>query len=205
MREALLVVDVQRDFCPGGALAVDRGDEVVPGLNDVIGAFARLGLPVFFTRDWHPPDHVSFRSRGGRWPPHCIAGSEGAQFHPRLTVPRGAVIVSKGTSPEKEAYSGFQGTDLEARLKKEGADEVLLGGLTTDYCVKESALDALKAGFHVTLLEDCVRAVDARPGDGERALAEMKGAGAKSTTAAEVVRRLAGTQQYGHHPGSGQS
>ena len=195
MRPALVVVDVQVDFCPGGALAVKNGDEVVPGLNRVIEAFERRSLPIFFTRDWHPADHISFRSRGGAWPPHCVQGTPGAEFQPSLKVPAAAVIISKGSSRDVEAYSGFQGTDLEERLRRLGVDEIFLGGLTTDYCVRESTLDARKAGFSVTVMKDCTRAVDTRTGDGDRALADMRKAGAKLATSSEALKRLAGTQQ----------
>ena len=195
MRTALIVVDVQLDFCPGGALAVRYGDQVVPRLNKIIGVFEGSGLPVFFTRDWHPPDHVSFRSQGGPWPPHCVQGSLGAKFHPGLRFPRDAKVISKGDRPSKEAYSGFQGTDLRAQLKKLGADELLVGGLATDYCVKGTTLDALRAGLSVEVLKDCVRPVDVRPGDGARALAEMQKAGARLTTSSKAANRLASTQQ----------
>ena len=195
MRTALIVVDVQLDFCPGGALAVRYGDQVVPRLNKIIGVFEGSGLPVFFTRDWHPPDHVSFRSQGGPWPPHCVQGSLGAKFHPGLRFPRDAKVISKGDRPSKEAYSGFQGTDLRAQLKKLGADELLVGGLATDYCVKGTTLDALRAGLSVEVLKDCVRPVDVRPGDGARALAEMQKAGARLTTSSKAASRLASTQQ----------
>ena len=168
---------------------------MVNRLNKVIEAFERQGLPIFFTRDWHPADHISFRSRGGTWPPHCVQGTRGARFHPNLRIPATAVVVSKGTSRDAEAYSGFQGTDLEGRLKKLDVDAVFLGGLTTDYCVRETTLDARTAGFSVTVMEDCTRAVDAKPGDGAKALAEMRSAGAKLATSEEVVRRVASTQQ----------
>jgi nicotinamidase/pyrazinamidase len=192
---ALVVVDVQRDFCPGGALAVRKGDKLIPILNEIIGGFESLGLPVFYTRDWHPPNHISFRGQGGIWPPHCVKGTKGAEFHPDLKITPDAVIVSKGYDPSVEAYSGFQGTDLEERLKESGVDELFIGGLATDYCVKETVLDARRAGFRVEVLEDCVRAVDAKPGDGVRALADMKKAGAALTTSATALKRLASTQQ----------
>jgi len=192
---ALIVVDVQRDFCPGGALAVKNGDRVVPRLNKVVEAFDKSGLPVFFTRDWHPSNHISFVGQGGRWPPHCVQGTRGAEFHPGLRIPHGATIISKGDKPRFEAYSGFQGTDLEERLKALDVDEVLIGGLTTDYCVKESSLDALRAGFAVDVLEDCVMPVNVRPGDGARALREMQKEGAKLTTSKTAIKRAAGTQQ----------
>ena len=190
MRPALVVVDVQVDFCPGGALAVEDADQVVPGLNAAIEAFARLGLPMFFTRDWHPPNHISFRSRGGIWPRHCVQGTPGAKFHPDLRVPTGATVFSKGDDPTKEAYSGFQGTGLEGAMKSLGVEEMYIGGLTFDYCVMESALDARRAGFSVVVLEDCVKAVNARPGDGARALATMKDAGVKFATVSATIERL---------------
>jgi nicotinamidase/pyrazinamidase len=195
VRTALIVVDVQVDFCPGGALAVRYGDQVIPRLNRVIEAFEGSGIPVFFTRDWHPPNHVSFRSQGGQWPPHCVQGSPGAKFHPGLHVPRDTEVISKGDRPAKEAYSGFQGTDLEARLEKLEVKELFIGGLATDYCVKETTLDALRAGFSVGVLKDCVRPVDVRPGDGARALAEMRKAGARLTTSSRAADQLASTQQ----------
>ncbi len=193
-RTALLVVDVQRDFCPGGALAVKNGDKVVPGINRVIDAFERRGFPVFYTRDWHPRDHISFREQRGPWPPHCIQGTPGAEFHGSLRVPPGAAIISKGDDPAKEAYSAFEGTDLESRLKSLGVKEVCIAGLTTDYCVKESSADAKRAGFAVTVVKDCIRAVNVRPRDGAEAISLMREGGAKMTTASALVRLLAGTQ-----------
>lgn len=177
-------------------MAVEGGDEVVPKLNNVIDASDRMGLPVFFTRDWHPSDHVSFKSQGGKWPPHCIQGTPGAEFHPGLKIPSGSSVISKGDKQSVEAYSGFQGTDLEPRLRAGGVDEVFIGGLTTDYCVKETALDALRAGFRVGVIEDGVRAVDLAPGDGERALAELRKAGVNMTTSSELVGGLH-PKQYG--------
>jgi nicotinamidase/pyrazinamidase len=195
MRAALIVVDVQRDFCPGGALPVKDGNKVVPGINKLVGEFAARGLPIFFTRDWHPSDHISFKKQGGPWPPHCVQLTSGAEFHHSLEVPPSAVIISKGDDPNKEAYSGFQGTDLKARLRKLGVKEVFVAGLATDYCVRESALDARQAGFSVAVVEDCTRAVDARPGDGEKAITFMKESGVEMTTVSAAVRRLASTQQ----------
>jgi len=206
MRAALLVVDLQRDFCSGGALPVKNGDQVVPEINRIINGFDRHSLPIFFTRDWHPPNHISFKSQGGNWPPHCVQGSTGAEFHPALRIPLGAAVISKGDVPKEEAYSGFRGTDLETRLRKLGVEEIVLCGLTTDYCVKESALDALRAGFKVSVVRDCIRAVDVKPGDGAMALSAMKKAGAKITASSSVIKQLASTQQWSHHPGlSGQS
>jgi len=184
----LLVVDVQRDFCPGGTLAVKGGDKVVPRLNKVIEAFTGASLPIFFTRDWHPPNHLSFVAEGGIWPPHCVKGTLGAEFHPKLRVPWGAVIISKGTIAGSEAYSAFQGTDLGKRLKELGTEEVLVGGLATEYCVKESALDALVAGLKVKVLRDGVRGVNLRNDDSELALKEVVARGARLITSSDAMR-----------------
>ena len=194
MRLALIVVDVQIDFCPGGALAVEHGDDVIPGLNRIIGVFEKLALPTFYSRDWHPPNHISFEEQGGVWPPHCVQGTRGAEFHPGLRVLPGAVVISKGDNPLAEAYSTFQGTDLAKRLKKLGVDEILLGGLTTDYCVRNSTLDARREGFSVVVLEDCTKAVNVKPGDGARALADIRKSGARLATVSEAIRRLASAQ-----------
>ena len=177
--DALLVVDVQNDFLPGGALAVPRGDEVIAPLNDRLESFARQHLPVFVTRDWHPPGHCSFHAQGGLWPAHCVAGSRGAEFAAGLRLPEGAHILSKATRPDADAYSAFQDTDLGALLHRAGVRRVVIGGLATDYCVRATALDALAAGFAVVVLAAAVRAVDVRPGDGARALAELRGRGAE--------------------------
>jgi len=172
--DALVVVDVQNDFLPGGSLAVPRGDEVVPVLNRYLAAFVRRGLPIFATRDWHPPNHCSFQPYGGPWPPHCVAGSEGAAFAHALKLPASTVLITlKGTQPEKDAYSAFDGTDLGARLRAHGVGRLFVGGLATDYCVLCTVEDGLKAGYAVVLLQDAIRAVNVRPDDGERAEAEM--------------------------------
>jgi len=187
-RPALVVVDVQRDFCPGGSLAVDHGDEVVPKLNRLIRAFEKAGLPIFFTRDWHPPDHCSFRGHGGKWPPHCVVGTPGAEFHPGLSVPRGSTVVSKATERDSEAYSAFQGTDLADKLRKAKVTEVFLGGLATDYCVKESCLDALASGFAVCVVRDCTRGIDLKENDSALALDAMASKGARLITSPEAVK-----------------
>lgn len=186
--DALLLVDVQRDFLPGGSLAVPRGDEVVRPLNSCIGAFLALELPVIATRDWHPADHCSFHSRGGRWPPHCVAGTRGAYFAPNLHLPRDAVIVSKATARNKEAYSGFEGTTLDALLRQAKVRRLFIGGLATDYCVLNTVRDALRLGYDAVLLIDAIRAVNADAGDGERAIADMKNLGAACAACNESER-----------------
>jgi nicotinamidase/pyrazinamidase len=178
--DALVLVDVQNDFCPGGALPVPEGDQVVPVLNDLLGHREMLAVA---TRDWHPPDHSSFATQGGPWPVHCVAGTPGAEFHPGLHRERLAhmvsigATVSKATARDQEAYSGFQGTGLAAYLRQYGIRRLFIGGLATDYCVKATALDARQEGFEVFLLTDAIRAVNVQPGDGDRAIAEMQSAG----------------------------
>ena len=188
---AVLVVDVQRDFCPGGALAVADGDRVVPVLNEVLRAANARGLPLYATRDWHPPDSSHFLARGGAWPVHCVADSPGAQFHPDLRLPDGTLIVSKGTEANSDGYSAFEGclddgTPLAHDLRRRGITHLVTGGLATDYCVRHSVLDAIGKGWHVTLVTDAIAGVELTPGDGERALAEMRGAGAELSRSAEL-------------------
>jgi len=171
-------VDVQADFLPGGRLAVPGGDGVVPALNRYLGLAQRRGLRVFASRDWHPARHCSFRSHGGQWPEHCVAGTPGAAFAPGLALPADTVIIDKGTQEHADAYSAFEGTDLARRLRDIGARRLLVGGLATDYCVRATVRDALGEGFDVLLLQDAIRAVNVKPGDCERAEREMEEAGA---------------------------
>lgn len=181
-RAALLIVDVQNDFCPGGALAVRDGDQVVPAINREIARFRAAGRPIVASRDWHPAETTHF-APGGAWPPHCLAGRPGAAFHPELELPPDAVVVSKGTGATEDAYSAFEaraddGRTLDEVLRANRVESLYVGGLATDYCVRASALDALGKGYRVTLLQDAVRAVDVNPGDGQRALDELRAAGA---------------------------
>ena len=185
-RDALVIVDVQNDFCPGGALGVKDGDQVVPVLNRYAERFAARGAPIFASRDWHPARTRHFKAYGGLWPPHCVQGTPGAEFHPGLRLPGPTMILSKGMDPETDAYSAFQGeledgTPFAAALAAEGIQRLFIGGLATDYCVRATALDALKESFEVVVLEDGSRAVDVNPGDGDRALDEMRAAGAVLT------------------------
>ncbi len=177
--DALVVVDVQNDFLPGGALAVAGGEEVVPVLNRYIARFRAGGHMIVATRDWHPKDHCSFKPWGGTWPPHCIAGTPGAAFAPGLELPADTLIVSKDTAPDQETYSGFGETDLAAKLRARGIRRLFVGGLATDYCVLHTVTGGLDAGFTVYVLADAVRAVDVTAGDGTRALRAMEDRGAK--------------------------
>jgi nicotinamidase/pyrazinamidase len=190
VRPALLVVDVQNDFCPGGSLAVANGDKVVPPLNRVSAAFAGAKMPVFFSRDWHPSDHCSFKDQGGIWPTHCVAGTPGAAFHHDLKIPRGSKVINKATESKQEAYSAFQGTDLAAKLHRNRVDTLYVGGLATDYCVKQSVLDALAEGLAVRIMQDCVRGVNLRRSDSASALRAMKAEGAGITTSAGAIRSI---------------
>jgi len=184
---ALLIVDVQNDFCPGGALAVPDGDRVAGPLGRAAERFRAAGLPVFASRDWHPAVTTHFREYGGSWPPHCVQGSRGAEFHPALGLPPDTVIISKGAAPDSDSYSAFEGvrTDgatLGSCLAALGVGHLYVGGLATDYCVRSSVLDALQAGLGVTVLTDGVAGVDLKPGDSDRALEEMVRAGARLAT-----------------------
>jgi nicotinamidase/pyrazinamidase len=185
--DALIAVDVQNDFLPGGSLAVPQGDAVVPALNRYLAAFAARALPVFATRDWHPAGHCSFQDQGGIWPPHCVAATIGAAFATGLALPPSAIIVSKATAPEADSYSGFGGTDLAARLRTVGSKRLFIGGLATDYCVLNTVKDAIGEGFAVMLLTDAIRAVDVKPGDGARAEEEMRQLGARPMRYEELV------------------
>lgn len=185
--DALLVIDMQVDFLPGGALGVPRGDEVLAPVNQLLRVFSSRGLPIFASRDWHPENHCSFGARGGPWPPHCVAGTPGAAFSGQLDLPAGAVVVSKADTADVDAYSAFNGTDLAAQLRERAVRRVVVCGLATDYCVLNTVIDAREHGFAVLLVPEAMRAVDVAPGDGERALARMTGLGAGSVTLDELA------------------
>jgi len=189
----LIVVDVQNDFCPGGALAVPDGDKIISALNEYIKKFSDSGAPIIFTRDWHPPDHSSFKSQGGPWPSHCVQNSEGAKFHSNLMIPENAEIVSKADRKD-EAYSFFRGTNLAEELHQRGIKRLLVGGLATDYCVKETVLDGLRHGFEVYHLDDASRGVNVNRDDSELALREMVSRGAKRIKLSDVIASSTATR-----------
>jgi nicotinamidase/pyrazinamidase len=182
--DALLLVDPQNDFCPGGSLAVPEGDQVMPVLNDWAQAAQEAGVPIFVSRDWHPPHTTHFQSGGGVWPVHCVAGTPGAEFHPKLRVPATAIVVSKGMGATEDAYSAFQardeaGTPLPELLQRHDVRRLYVMGLATDYCVKASALAGLASGLEVVVVPEGIRAVNLEPEDGPRAIDEMRAAGAR--------------------------
>jgi nicotinamidase/pyrazinamidase len=187
-RSALLVIDVQNDFCSGGALAVPQSDRVVAALNKYIDDAVARGLPVYASRDWHPDVTSHFAQYGGTWPVHCVQGTPGAGFHADLRLPQTSTVVSKGEQVNSAGYSAFEGrtsngTNLLADLRRRGITHLFVGGLATDYCVKHSVLDALLSGLRVIVLEDAIAGVEVNPGDSARALADMREKGA------EVVSR----------------
>jgi nicotinamidase/pyrazinamidase len=187
MVRALLIIDFQNDFTSGGALEV-------PGGDDVAGPIVRLSRAFGFivaTRDWHPPDHASFETEGGPWPVHCVQGTHGAELHPAMAEVEVAAIVDVGRAREDEGYSGFENSELARILRDAGVDEVYVCGLATDYCVRASAIDACREGFDVTVVADAIRAVEVEAGDGERALADMRAAGASIASSDEILAALA--------------
>jgi nicotinamidase/pyrazinamidase len=190
--DALIVVDVQNDFCPGGALAVPEGDAVVPVLNEYARRFAERGAAVLASRDWHPRESSHFQGYGGVWPVHCLRGTPGAELHPGLRLPEGAVLLSKGTGATEDGYSAFEartdhGEGLAEVLRRRGVRRVYVGGLATDYCVRATVLDALDRGLAATFLLDASRGVNLQPHDAERAIEEMVRAGAGVATRERIL------------------
>jgi nicotinamidase/pyrazinamidase len=197
--DALLIVDFQNDFCPGGALPVAEGDQIAAPINELLDSFDL----VVATRDWHPPDHGSFKGievdpaawRGADpasiWPVHCVQGTPGAELYPELESAKVDVVIDKGQDRNSQGYSAFQDTRLVDLLRERGVDRLFVTGLATDYCVKQSVLDALRLGFEVTVVGDAVRGVDVEPGDSQRAIAEMEAAGADLARSEEVKARIA--------------
>ncbi len=190
-RSALLIVDLQNDFCHGGALAVPGGERIVPVLNEYIKLFSKARRPIFASRDWHPNVTKHFKEFGGLWPPHCVQGTWGAEFYPDLHLPPDTIIITKGNDPEEDSYSAFQSVDKEGRpfaetLKRVGVEHLFVGGLATDYCVKASVLDAMDEGFTVTVLTDATMGVKLQPVDSRKALDEMLQGGASTTQLKEI-------------------
>jgi nicotinamidase/pyrazinamidase len=190
MKRALIVVDVQRDFCRGGALPAAGCERILPVINQYLADALEADLPVYASRDWHPAVTTHFKAYGGEWPPHCVQGTTGAEFHPALKLPAGAIIVTKGDVSDRPGYSAFDGRTLEGKpllrdLQEREIGLLLVAGLTTEYCVKQTALDALRGGLRVSVLLDAVAGIDEHPGDADRALNEMRSAGA------EVARGIA--------------
>lgn len=186
--DALLIIDVQNDFLPEGSLPVPLGDRVIPPLNHCISRFQDRRLPVLATRDWHPADHCSFDSRGGRWPPHCVRGTAGARFAPALYLPQDAWVLDKATDPDREAFSDFAVEGFDQELRRRGIKRLIVGGLATEYCVHDTVLDALRYGFQVVVLLDAIRPIEAESGDGARAVREMAEAGAELLYAEDLCR-----------------
>ena len=180
--DALLIVDVQNDFLPGGRLAVSNGDEVIPVLNNYIKLFEKNDLLIFASRDWHPADHCSFSINGGIWPSHCVQDTPGAKFASTLQLTPQTIVISKADKKECDAYSAFQGTILRELLQEAEVNRLFVGGLATDYCVLSTTLDAMQAGYQVFVLTDAIRAVELSEGDGKRAILSMKEHGAKTLT-----------------------
>jgi nicotinamidase/pyrazinamidase len=192
-KKALLVVDIQNDFCPGGALGAEEGDLIIPIMNKYIDLFQKNKLPVFFSRDWHPPTTKHFKEFGGPWPSHCVQDTKGAEFHPGLNMPSHAIILSKGTDPGADGYSAFDARStnrkpLEGLLKELGVVDLYIGGIATDYCVKMSSLDALERGYHVYILSDAIKGVDKH--DSERAIEAILEKNGKLKTFTEVSKEL---------------
>jgi len=187
MKKALLIVDVQNDFCPAGALGIKGGDKIIPAINKYIKIFVSKKLPVFATRDWHPKKTRHFKEFGGVWPVHCIGNTRGAMFHPKLRLPKGVIFLYKGMNSEEDSYSAFQAKDRKGAglldlLKTQGIGEVYIAGLATDYCVRFSTRDALKKGIKVRILTDAIKGVNLKPEDSKEALREMLRLGAKKIT-----------------------
>ena len=185
--DALIIVDVQNDFLPGGALAVPEGDAVIPVLNRYIDLFLRAKQPVFASRDWHPTDHCSFQAQGGPWPLHCVAGTSGANFAAALQLPAETTVISKADTRDKDAYSAFEDTDLDQLLKQQSIKRLFVGGLATDYCVLNTVKDALAKNYAVLLLKDAIRAVNVKPDDGLQAEQQMEALGAQAITLKQLT------------------
>lgn len=191
--KALLIVDMQNDFCPGGVLSVPDGDRIIPTVNKYIQLFQQKQLPLFFSRDWHPSETIHFQEKGGPWPPHCIQGTKGAEFHPDLKIPENAVILSKGMDPNLDSYSVFEAFDEDLLsfpelLRKQEITELFIGGMATDYCVRSTSLDALKQGLNIHVLVDAVKGID--PINSNKTLEEIQSEGGDLKSFSQVEKGL---------------
>ena len=184
-QDALLVTDIQLDFLPGGALPIEGGDTIIPVVNTYIKRFEAANAPTVVSRDWHPFNHISFKAQGGLWPPHCVQGTKGAEFSPALKLPKKVIVISKATDPTHEAYSAFDGTNLDNELQKLDINRLFVCGLATDYCVVNTVLDACELGFETVVLMDAILGIDAKPGDVDRAIEEMLESGAAQANDAD--------------------
>ncbi len=184
-QDTLLVTDIQIDFLPGGALPVEGGDEIIPVINNYVRRFENAKAHVIASRDWHPPNHISFKAQGGPWPPHCVQGTAGAQFSPDLKLPPQTLVISKATDAKREAYSVFDGTKFANELEQLGIKRLFIAGLATDYCVVNTVLDACKLGFEAVVLMDATLGINAKPGDVDRAIETMTEIGAVQATEAD--------------------
>jgi len=188
--DALLVTDIQNDFLPGGALPVANGEQVIPVINDYIRHFEAANASILASRDWHPPNHMSFKTQGGPWPPHCVQNTKGAEFSPNLKLPKNTVIISKATNPKHEAYSAFDGTSLAKELEMRGVKRLFISGLATDYCVFYTVLDARQLDFEAVVLMDATLGINIKPGDVDRAIKTMLEHGAQQAT----IKNFDGTE-----------
>jgi nicotinamidase-related amidase len=186
-QDALLVTDIQLDFLPGGALPIERGDTIIPVINTYIKRFENAGALIVASRDWHPSNHISFKLQGGLWPPHCVQGTKGAEFSPALKLPKNVIVISKATDPNHEAYSAFDGTNLDNELQKLDIHRLFVCGLATDYCVVNTVLDACELGFETVVLMDAILGIDANPGDVDRAIKAMVKSGAEQALDADFL------------------
>lgn len=192
-QKALIVVDIQNDFCPGGALGVREGDRIIPTINKYVDLFLKNRLPVFISRDWHPKGTRHFKRGGGPWPPHCVQNTKGAEFHPDFRVPERTIILSKGVDPELDGYSVFEAHDLNKKpfvelLKEMNINELYISGIATDYCVRMTSLDAVQQGFKVSVLTDAIKGVD--EADSKRAIEEIVAKNGNLKTYLDVLREL---------------
>ncbi|MEM4788967.1 MAG: nicotinamidase [Ignisphaera sp.] len=189
-KDALIIVDMQNDFMPGGTLPVANALTIIPIINKYIELFTNAKALIVASRDWHPPNHISFNTRGGPWPPHCVQGTEGAKFHPELKLTPDTIIVSKGYEENKEAYSSFEGTELNEILRSKNVRRLFVCGVATDYCVKATVLDAIKLGYTVLVLNDAIKGVDLPKGSVDKAVSEMLNEGAIFITLYDILSRV---------------